>query len=219
MESLQEFGKLVLVVTTVLSVAYALHRASDDYSFAWQVWKRFRVRMFLEVLGVISLTAVAVAILWQVPGLKYGWLNLFYENAGNMMIKPVMDGTESESRLIRLSVPLFLLALTLALPFLAREEEDWFRKGHTHWNSILKQSVKFGLVHLFVGVPLAGALVIILPGFFYGYKYKRTFDRLMEEGRGLPNAMDEALMVSITNHTLYNTTLILFLILTTLTRV
>lgn len=159
--------------------------------------------MFFEVLGVITLTIAVWVALWQVPGLNYGWINLFFGESGNMLIKPIQEGSESTSVLIRLMVPLFFIALAFILPFLARSEEWIFRKGHDRWGPIIKQSVKFGFVHCLVGIPLAGGFALIIPGFFFGYKYKRAFDRNVET-MDYWRAEDEAVMVSTTYHTMYN---------------
>jgi hypothetical protein len=100
-------------------------------------------------------------------------------------------------------VPLFFVALAFVLPFLARSEERSFRKGHDEWGSIAKQSVKFGLVHCLFGVPIAAGIALIISGLFYGFKYKRAFDRNVEV-MGYWQAEDEAVMVSTTHHTMYN---------------
>jgi len=62
-----------------------------------------------------------------------------------------------------------------------------FCEGYDEWGSIIKQLIKFGLVHCFVGVPLVAGIAFIILGFFYGYKYKRAFDHNTETlgyGRG-----------------------------------
>ncbi len=148
--------------------------------------------MFVQVFGILLLTIATTVALWEVPGMKYGWINLFFGGGGNMLVKPITDGSQSTSISIRLMVPLFFFALMLVFPFLARSEERSFRKGYDEWGSIIKQSVKFGLVYCLVGVPLAAGIALIITGFFYGYKYKRAFDRntdtcvlLLSERQGL----------------------------------
>src|SRR5690606_8906721 len=140
----------------VTSVALPLISERRNYQFVWSVWRRFRITMFLECLGVVILTIVAVVILAQMPNLKYGWISLFFGGeSGNMLVKPIVEGTESTSISIRMMVPLFFVALAFVLPFLAQSEEKSFRQGYDDWGSIVKQSIKFGLVHCIVGVPVA----------------------------------------------------------------
>lgn len=211
MEILLTIGKVVLVLLAVASVALPLISERRNYEFVWQVWKRFRIKMFVQVFGIIMLTIAAAIVLWEVPGLKWGWINLFFSGGGNMFIAPITEGSQSTHVSIQLMVPLFFFALMLVLPFLARSEERSFRKGYDEWGPIIKQSVKFGLVHCLVGVPLAAGIALIISGFFYGYKYKRAFDRNMET-LGYGRAEDEAVMVSTTYHTMYNMVVVALLI-------
>lgn len=218
MEILLTIGKVVLVLIAVASVVLPLISERRNYEFVWQVWKRFRIKMFVQVFGIILLTIAVVIALWEVPGLKWGWINFFFGGGGNMLIKPITDGSQSTHVLIRLMVPLFFFALMLVLPFLARSEEKSFRKGYNEWGPIIKQSVKFGLVHCLVGVPLAAGIALIIPGFFYGYKYKRAFNRNMET-LGYQRAEDEAVMVSTMYHTIYNMIVLAFLLVIVLAKV
>ncbi len=203
MEILLTIGKSLLALLAVVGVALPLVSERHNYQFVWSVWRRFRIRMFLECLGTVTLTFAAVTILWRIPGLNHGWTNLIFGAGGNMLIRPVMEGSKSANILIRSMVPLFFIALMFVLPFLAKSEEESFRQGYTDWGSIAKQSVKFGLVHCLVGVPLAAGIALIISGLFYGLKYKRAFDQY-EVTMDYWQAEAEAVMVSTTYHTMYN---------------
>ncbi len=218
MEILLTIGKAVLVLFAVSGVALPLIVERRNYQFVWSVWRRFRIKMFFECLGIFTLTVAAVITLWQVPGLNYGWINLFLGGSGNMFITPIQEGSASANILVRLMVPLFFLALAFVLPFLARAEERAFRKGHDEWGSIWKQSVKFGLIHCVVGVPLAAGLALIISGLFYGLKYKRAFDRNVDV-MSCWEAEDEAVMVSTTYNTMYNMIAVGFLLFAALVAV
>lgn len=219
MEILLTIGKVLLVLLAVASVALPLITERHNYGFVWSVWRRFRIKMFFECLGIVTLTIAVAIALWHVPGLNYGWIGLFFGGeGGNMLVKPIMDGSESTNIMVRLMVPLFFVALAFVLPFLARSEERSFRKEYNEWDSIVKQSIKFGLVHCLVGVPLAAGIALIVPGFFYGYKYKRAFDRNTET-LGYRRAEDEAVMVSTTYHTMYNMIVVTLLLLVALAAV
>lgn len=207
MEILLMISKVLLVLLAVGGVAMTLIAERRNYKFVWSVWRRFRIKMFFECLGIVTLTIAVMVALWQVPGLNYGWINLFFGESGNMLIKPIQEGSDSANVLVRMMVPMFFVALAFVLPFLARSEERSFRKGYNDWGSITKQSVKFGLVHCLVGLPLATGIALIIPGLFLGLKYKRAFDRNVNY-MGYWRAEDEAVMVSTTYHTMYNMILI-----------
>lgn len=214
MEILTTIGKIFLVLLAIASVALPLISERHNYHFVWSVWRRFRIKMFFECLSLVILTSLLTITLWLVPGLNYGWVTFFFKEGGNLLIGPVMEGTKSNSVAVRILVPIFFIVLTFILPFLARSEERIFRRGHDSWRSVTKQSIKFGLMHCLVGVPLAAGIALILSGLFYGLKYKNAFERNVV-ALGRQRAEDEAVMISITYHTMYNTILILFLLLIT----
>jgi hypothetical protein len=205
MEILITIGKFFLVILAVLSVARILISERRNYQFVLSIWRRFQITIFFECLGILTLTIAVGIALWRIPGFNYGWINLFFGGeAGNMLIKPIIEGSKSSNILVCLMVLVFFIALALVLPFLAHTEEKIFRKGYDEWSAIVKQSIKFGLAHCFVGVPLAAGIALIIPGLFYGFKYKGAFERnvdIMDCWR----AEEEAVMVSTAYHTMYNT--------------
>ncbi len=207
MEALLSFGKFMLVVIAVATVASPFIVERRNYQFIWSVWRRFRVKMFFECLTLIALTILTVVLLWQIPGLSWGWTSLFSDTGGNILLKSVYQGSKSSNEMIRLLVVVFFIALAIALPFFAKNEEEVFRKGVTEWDDISVMSIKFGLVHCLFGVPFAAGIALILSGLFYGLKYKRTFD-INVKVMGHQKAEDEAVMVSTTYHAMYNTIVI-----------
>lgn len=202
---------LLLTAFAVANIAFVLYDKRHEYRFIWQVWRRFRLGMFFQALGTIILTLIIGVILAQVPGLNYGWLHLFHSGGGNILVRPLMSGAESSHEVIRWLPVLFLAALLLAVPFLAKMEEEQFRKGHTEWRDIIVQSVIFGLIHCAVGIPLAFGIALIVSGLWYGYHYKRTYSKYVWD-YGHKAAEDEAVMVSTAYHSMYNTIIVVVLI-------
>ena len=66
---------------------------------------------------------------------------------------------------------LFLPVLLFALPSLARYEEDDFREGTRNWAQGVKRSIKFGLVHLIVLIPLGAAFALSIGGLWFTHQY------------------------------------------------
>ena len=170
MDFLIMIGKAVLVLLAVAGVALPLVCEKHNYQFVWSIWRRFRVKMFFECLGVVAVMVAAVIVLRQIPGLSYGWIKFFYSGDGNVLVTPIMEGSKSNSIWVRSLIPIYFAIFVFVIPFLARAEENIFRKGHTEWGAIIKQSVKFGLVHCLVGVPLANGVALIISGLFFGFK-------------------------------------------------
>jgi len=66
----------------------------------------------------------------------------------------------------------FLVLLAINVPRLALNEEYVFRKGHYHFWPIVWQSLKFGLAHCIVGVPIGIGLALGLAGGWFAYQYR-----------------------------------------------
>ena len=212
MDFLIAAGKILLFVFAIANVAFVLRTERNNLGFAKQVWRQFRIGMFFQCFLLLVLTiVVAVLLVTHVPGLKYGWMHLFVSNGGNALIAPVTDASSSDYLLLRLVPIAFCLALLVAIPFLAKFEEEMFRKSHTEWKSIWWQSTKFGLIHCLVGIPIGFGIALIMSGLFYAYHYKRTFEKNLGT-IGYWEAEEKAVMVSTTYHTMYNSILVTLLL-------
>lgn len=206
METLQAIGKSSLTVIAIILITMSFVRKLDEYYFTLSIWRRFTVKVFLETLAVIALMLGVAWSLWQVPGFKYGWLHLFFRGGGNLQIRPLLEHSASDGLLPKVMSVLFLLALLYLIPFWAEYEERWFRSGHYKWKPIVKQSIKFGLMHCLVGVPLAVGIALIVTGLFYGFKYKKAYEANVISDDSVSVA-GEALLISTTYHSMYNTIL------------
>lgn len=69
-----------------------------------------------------------------------------------------------------IGIVMCLLLLTV-IPRAAEMEEEWFRQGTTDWMDAIVRSLAFGFVHMVVGVPVFGAIVISGAGLFFSYMY------------------------------------------------
>lgn len=129
-----------------------------------------------------------------------------------MLVAPIMDASDSSSVILRIVPVMFLVGLLIILPFLAKREEEDYRRGHNTYKAIILKSIPFGLVHLLAGIPLAAGFALIGVGIFYGHKYKTALDKLTPS---MPYelAENEAVMVATVYHTLYNSVLVILLII------
>lgn len=213
-EILIMISQYIFICIAIISVSYVFINERKNFKFVIAILKRFRLGMLIRVIGIMLMTiAIALLLVYFVPGMKYGWANLVYTDGGNLLIQPIQQGSHSTSVLVRMMVPVFFLALLIALPFLAKSEEEGFRKGYIHWGEIMWQSLKFGLMHCIVGVPFGVGLALSIPGFFFACMYRRSFILSTREFEDISQAEEEAIMVSTTYHTMYNVVAVMLLLI------
>lgn len=214
MELISMLGKWALVIFAVANVAIMVYSHRNEGRFFWTIWKRVRPLMVLEsMVVVIAVSVSAITMYIYIPYLKWGWTNLFFKGGGNILLSPALESVDSSHGWVKYLVLAFLALFVLVTPFLTKTEEEMFRKGHYEIKDVMKKSVAFGLIHLTVGIPIAAALAIIGAGFFFGWKYRKAFLRLTQKGMYYREAEEEAVLVSTTYHTLYNTFVVTTLII------
>src|SRR3954470_9612529 len=159
-------------------------------------------RHFLFAPLALTGVLVAAAALYTIPPLRFGWWTAI-GGTGNI----VTGGTtRTAGTALEWLVPLVFLALLApALPLFAEREELIFRRGAEHWSFRRRttQGVKFGLVHLIMGIPIAVALALSVGGWYFTWAYLRGFRR----SHGDQHA---AVMESTRTHLAYNGTIIGF---------
>lgn len=110
----------------------------------------------------------------------------------------------------------FWFLLILGIQFWARVEERLFRKGANTWKQIYIRSILFGFVHLLVGIPFVGGLVLIVPGFLFACRYKYVRDRHLRQWNNPIQAEEAGIIASTADHAAYNAILVTLLVATLL---
>jgi hypothetical protein len=96
----------------------------------------------------------------------------------------------------------FWLLLSLALPYLAKGEEQTFRGLIFGTKKRIITSIKFGLVHMIVGVPLFIALILAVVGYIFSIFYVKAFNKAAKVDPYTANEV--AINVSTSVHAKYN---------------
>jgi len=129
------------------------------------------------VAGLIFVTVVFGYFLFVFGGpvLQFSWLKL--------LAQPEEQATAGKNLITTgLTVPifawLFLPLLAINVPRLAKREERVFRQDVRTVPKAIGQSVKFGLWHCIVGVPVAFGLGLTIPGLAFAYAYSKGGVRL-----------------------------------------
>jgi hypothetical protein len=150
----------------------------------------------LIVIGVMS-AVIAFTSVTLPHFMTWSWYSLLDSNdsRGNIMLAPLA----SRSLVI---IAIFFLMLSLALPYLAKSEEKMFRSLVFGTRARIIASLKFGLAHMIMGVPLYGALVLSLVGYLFSVFYVKAF---VTASKINPYTADEvALNTSTSIHAKYN---------------
>ena len=159
---------------------------------------------FLMVIGVMT-TVVTLASVGLPKFMTWSWISMLSGDGtdvqgGNIMAAPFKSGSV-------IIIGIFWLLLTLALPYLAKGEEQTFRGLIFGTKRRIITSIKFGLIHMVVGVPLFIALVLSVVGYIFSIFYVKAFNKAAKVDPYTANEV--AINVSTSVHAKYN-----FLIIT-----
>jgi hypothetical protein len=119
----------------------------------------------LNVVVIGATVAVAVLLDQLFPWLDRSWLYLlpgFHNHATNVAMIPLH---------IKYFGFAFLLLLAVNIPQLAQAEEVKYRGNTVDWRDGMVRSVRFGLAHCVVGVPLYAGLALTVGGLWFTYQY------------------------------------------------
>jgi hypothetical protein len=159
---------------------------------------------FLMVIGVIT-SVITLASIGLPKFMTWSWISMLGSEgadapSGNIMAAPFKSGSV-------LIIGGFWLILSLALPYLAKGEEETFRSLVFGTKKRIITSIKFGLVHMIVGVPLFIALILAVVGYIFSIFYVKAFYKAAAVD---PYSADKvAILASTSVHAKYN-----FLIIT-----
>ena len=194
---------MIFNAIATLVIALTLYTSYKDFkkdsSLLRTVYLTRPLDYFWSLLTVIGvMTAVIAFTSIPLPHfMTWSWYSLLDSNdsSGNIMVAPLA----SRSLVI---IVIFFLVLSLALPYLAKIEEKAFRSLVFGTRARIIASLKFGLAHMIMGVPLYIALVLSLVGYVFSVFYVRTF---VTASRVNPYTANEvALNASTSIHAKYN---------------
>ena len=176
--------------SSVLKMAYVKNKI--DY-----LWAFLLVMFVFVTVGILASVGLPKFMTWS-------WISMLGSGAdapsGNIMVAPFKSGSV-------LVITGFWFLLSLALPYLAKGEEEAFRSLVFGTKKRIITSIKFGLVHMIVGVPLFIALILAVVGYIFSIFYVKAFNKAAKVD---PYSADKvAILASTSVHAKYN-----FLIIT-----
>lgn len=159
-----------------------------------EIIRGLRLRHFLRAPLVLALVLALSTILLRIPGLSFGWWTAI-GGTGNV----IMGSTSrtSGTLLVWLVPAIFLALLIPALALFAEREEVVFRAGAETWGwgRRFAMGLRFGLIHLIMGIPIAVALALSLGGWYFQWAYLRGYHQ---------GGHEAAVLESTRSHLAYN---------------
>lgn len=134
-------------------------------------FRRLMPAVLLSVPVLIVVLTVGVVLLeYGGAAMRFSWLSLLAapgqpESGTNLMVA-------GSAQAPWIGLP-FTLLLFLNLPRLARYEEEAFRYGTKNWTQGALRSLRFGLTHCLVGVPVGFGLALGIGGLWFTDRYFR----------------------------------------------
>lgn len=202
---------MIFNIIATLVIGSALYNSYKDFRKDSSVLKNAYVKNKIDYLWAFLLVMfvfVAIGVLASVGMPKFmtwSWISMLGDGganapSGNIMAAPFKSGSV-------LVIAGFWFLLSLALPYLAKCEEEAFRSMVFGTKKRIITSIKFGLVHMIVGVPLFVALILAVVGYIFSIFYVKAFNKAAKVD---PNSADKvAVLASTSVHAKYN-----FLIIT-----
>jgi hypothetical protein len=165
------FSPLDVVLCLVVGGLFTYHLVRGKFRRYWKLLACLTplqwVTGFLGAAVVLAVIVTLGALLFQVAPawLNWSWLMLFgAKQGGNVVTAPFR---------IPYVAWVFWVMFFLLVPKMAYNEERDFRRGAQTPGKIAAQSLRFGLAHWIVGVPLTFCLALALGGVWFAYQYKR----------------------------------------------
>jgi hypothetical protein len=196
-------------IIATLVIGSALYNSYKDFRKDSSVLKNAYVKNKIDYLWaflLVMFVVVTVGVFASIGLPKFmtwSWVSMLGSAdapSGNIIAAPFKSGSV-------LVITGFWFLLSLALPYLAKGEEETFRSLVFGTKNRIITSIKFGLVHMIVGVPLFVALILAVVGYIFSIFYVKAFNKAAMSD---PYSADRvAVLASTSVHAKYN-----FLIIT-----
>lgn len=219
-EILKQGLPILFSVAIFILIYRELWSNRSKLNFVASIYFKSGILTYLRAFGIVVITITLGIILYlNAPEfLKWGWGSLVFENSGNVALQPLDTASQVGQKVSEIQgntfdyrwlfMGLVWMTFMLILPFWAEAEEKIFRQGVHDWKGMAINSIKFGLVHLIMGIPICWALMLSVPGFLFACRYKYSYHRHLNKFKNETQAQEAGVRASTADHTIYNAILI-----------
>jgi hypothetical protein len=191
---------LLLIFSTVYN-SYKLYK--KDSQLLNDVYFTRPLDYLWGFLTFLSLVLVIGFVGPHIPDfLKFSWLNLIGSEGTNLITAPIGSANEGSSIFTLIYISIFYIVFIFCLPYLAKSEEEMFRSMNFGTKTRIKESIKFGFIHMIVGVPIYVAILLCFIGFIFSIRYCLSFKKNLM--LGVTEADRIAILDSTSFHAKYN---------------
>jgi hypothetical protein len=189
-------------------------------SFVINIYFKSGILSYFRALSIVAITiTLGIVVYLHVPEfLRWGWGSLIFGNSGNIALQPLTTASQAGQKVSEIQgsgfdyrwifmIPVWMIFI-LGFPFWAEVEEKIFRRGVNSWKGITISSIKFGLIHLIMGIPVCWALTLSVPGFLFACRYKYVYHRHLKKFKDETKAQEAGARASTADHAIYNAILI-----------
>jgi hypothetical protein len=183
---------LQLAVTAALVFVFAGQLRAGRVRRYWLVFLRHPAREWVWMLvSCLAMIVLTIGLGWALmvaipPVMGFSWLRLLAtpEEAPRAATNLAAAGAKIPYFGIA-----FLALLLLNVPWLARREEEIFRRGTQGFGDAAVRCLKFGFVHAFIGVPVGFCLALAVAGAWFTWHYRKGGIRRASRYHALYNLM------------------------------
>lgn len=188
--------------------------------FVVNIYFKSGILSYVCAFSIVAITiTLGIVVYLLVPEfLRWGWGSLIFGNSGNVALQPLTTASQAGQKFSEIQgsgfdyrwifmIPVWMIFI-LGFPFWAEVEEKIFRQGVHSWKGITMSSIKFGLIHLIMGIPLCWALTLSVPGFLFACRYKYAYHRHLRQFKDEAKAQEAGVRASTADHAIYNAILI-----------
>lgn len=211
----------VLFSTAIfIVIVRELWESRSKLSFVINIYFKSGILSYFRAFSIVCITiTLGIVVYLHVPEfLRWGWGSLIFGNSGNVALQPLTTASQVGQKVSEIQgsgfdyrwifmIPVWMIFI-LGFPFWAEVEEKIFRRGVHSWKGITISSIKFGLIHLIMGIPVCWALTLSVPGFLFACRYKYAYHRHLRKFKDETKAQEAGVRASTADHAIYNAILI-----------
>ncbi|MBD1876595.1 tetratricopeptide repeat protein [Nodosilinea sp. FACHB-131] len=233
---------IIFTGLSILLIPAALVEFRKNIKTSCRMYFRSGILSYIRAFSICFITIIigSIIYIYSPSFLRFGWGQLVFSNSGNWAITQPLEMANqaaetanafqehlatqtldvlnrSEGRVSYVDfrwvfIPALWLLLILALPAWAKWEEEKYRKGIHTWKGITINSIKFGLAHLIMGIPICIGLSLSVPGFLFACRYRYVYQQHLRKNGNEQEAQEAGVFASTADHAIYNAILITLLI-------